>query len=72
MLRKKSEGKATESELRELESLAVLMRATESSVTITSEKDLRFLIWAKKTITTLESDPIKHTTDNPVDLDLTK
>jgi len=72
LLRKKSEGKATEIDLKELESLAVLMRAAESSVTVTSEKDMRFLEWADKMITTLESDPVKHTTDNPADLDLTK
>jgi len=70
LLLKKSEGKATESDLKELESLAVLMCEAVSSVT--SEEDKRFLVWADKMITTLESNLVKHTTDNPADLDLTK
>ncbi len=70
LLFKKSEGKATESDLKELESLAVLMCVAVSSVM--SEEDKRFLEWAEKTITTLESNLVKHTTDNPADLDLTK
>ena len=70
LLLKKSEGKATESDLKELESVAVLMCEAVSSVT--SEEDKRFLEWAEKRITTLESNLVKHTTDNPADLDLTK
>ncbi len=70
MLRKKSEGKATEIDLKELESLAVLMCGAVSSVT--SEEDKKFLEWAEKRIATLESNLVKHTTDNPADLDLTK
>jgi len=70
LLLKISEGKATESDLKELESLAVLMCGAVSSVT--SEEDKRFLEWADKRIATLESNLVKHTTDNLVDLDLTK
>ncbi len=70
LLLKKSEGKATENELKELESVAVLMCGAVSSVT--SEEDKRFLAWAEKMITTLESNLVKHTTDNLADLDLTK
>jgi len=70
LLLKKSEGKATESDLKELENLAVLMYGAVSSVT--SEEDKRFLEWAEKRIATLESNLVKHTTDNPADLDLTK
>ena len=70
LLFKKSEGKATESDLKELESVAVLMCEAVSSVT--SEEDKKFLEWADKMITTLESNLVKHTTDNPADLDLTK
>jgi len=70
LLLKKSEGKATESDLKELESLAVLMCGAVSSVT--SEEDKRFLEWAEKRIATLESNLVKHTTDNPADLVLTK
>ncbi len=70
LLLKKSEGKATESDLKELESLAMLMCEAVSSVT--SEEDKRFLEWAKKRIATLESNLVKHTTDNPADLVLTK
>ena len=74
LLLKKSEGKATESDLKELESVAVLMCGAVSSVT--SEEDKRFLEWAEKRITTwittLESNLVKRTTDDPADLDLTK
>ncbi len=70
MLRKKSEGKATESDLKELESVAMLMCGAVSSVT--SEEDKRFLEWADKMITTLESNLVKRTTGDPIDLDLTK
>ena len=70
LLLKKSEGKATESDLKELERAAVLMCEAVSSVT--SEEDKRFLVWADKMITTLESNLVKRTTGYPTDLDLTK
>lgn len=70
LLLKKSEGKATESDLKELESVAVLMCEAVSSVT--SEEDKKFLAWAEKRIATLESNLVKCTLDNPADLDLTK
>jgi len=70
LLLKKSEGKATESELKELESVAVLMCEAVSSVM--SEEDKRFLEWADKMITTLESNLVKRTTGDPIDLVLTK
>jgi len=70
LLLKKSEGKATESDLKELESVAVLMCEAVSSVM--SEEDKRFLEWADKMITTLESNLVKRTTGDPIDLVLTK
>ncbi len=70
MLLKKSEGKVTESDLKELENLAVLMCEAVSSVT--SEEDMRFLEWADKMITTLESNLVKCTIDDLVDLDFSK
>ncbi len=39
---------------------------------VTSEEDKKFLVWADKRIATLESNLVKRTTDDPVDLDLTK
>ena len=70
LLLKKSKGKATESDLKELESVAVLMCEAVSSVT--SVEDKKFLEWADMMITTLESNLVKRTTDDPADLDLTK
>ncbi len=66
LLLKKSEGKVTESDLKELENLAVLMCEAVSSVT--SEEDKRFLKWAEKMITTLESNLVKRTTGDPIDI----
>ncbi len=71
LLLKKSKGKATESDLKELESVAVLMCEAVSSV-VTSEKDKEFLAWADMMITTLESNLVKRTTGDPADLDFTK
>ena len=65
LLRKKSEGKATGSDLKELKSLAVLMCEAVSSVT--SVDDKKFLEWADMMITTLESNLVKRTTDDPID-----
>ncbi len=70
MLLKKSEGKATESDLKELESVAMLMSEAVSSVR--SEEDKKFLEWAEKTITTLESNLVKCTIDDSLDLDFSK
>ena len=70
LLLKKSEGKATESDLKELESVAVLMCEAVSSVM--SVEDKKFLEWADMMITTLESNLVKRTTDDLADLDLTK
>jgi len=70
LLLKKSEGKATESDLKELESVAVLMCEAVSSVT--SEEDKKFLEWAEKMITTLESNLVKRTTGDPIDIVFTK
>jgi len=70
LLLKKSEGKATESDLKELESVAMLMCEAVSSVR--SEEDKKFLEWAEKTITTLESNLVKCTIDDSVDLDFSK
>ncbi len=71
LLLKKSKGKATESDLKELESVAVLMCEAVSSV-VTSEKDKEFLAWANMMIATLESNLVKRTTGDPEDLDFTK
>jgi len=70
LLLKISEGKATENDLKELESVAVLMCGAVSSVT--SEEDKKFLVWADKMITTLESNLVKRTTGDSIDLVLTK
>ena len=70
LLLKKSEGKATESDLKELENVAVLMCGAVSSVT--SEEDKRFLEWAEKMIATLESNLVKCTIDDSLDLDFSK
>jgi hypothetical protein len=65
LLHKKSEGKATGSDLKKLKSLAVLMCEAVSSVT--SVEDKKFLEWADMMITTLESNLVKRTTDDPID-----
>jgi hypothetical protein len=65
LLLKKSEGKATESDLKELESVVVLMCEAVSSVT--SVEDKKFLEWADMMITTLESNLVKRTTGDPID-----
>jgi len=70
LLLKKSEGKATESDLKELESVAMLMCEAVSSVM--SEEDKKFLEWADKMITTLESNLVKRTTGDPIDIVFTK
>ena len=74
LLFKKSEGKATESDLKQLKKLAGLMRKTKVSLTI-SEEDKRFLQYAKRMITALENKAINvepTTTKDLVDLDFTK
>jgi len=71
LLLKKSKGKATESDLKELDSVAVLMCEAVSSV-VTSEKDKEFLAWADMMITTLENNLIKSTIDDSTDLDFSK
>jgi hypothetical protein len=65
LLLKKSEGKATKSDLKELESVAVLMCKAVSSVT--SVEDKKFLEWTDMMITTLESNLVKRTTGDPID-----
>lgn len=74
LLFKKSEGKATKSDLKQLNKLADLMRKTKASLTI-SEEDKRFLQYAKRMITALENKAINTeptTSKNLVDLDFTK
>ena len=74
LLFKKSEGKATKSDLKQLNKLASLMRKTKASLTI-SEEDKRFLQYAKRMITALENKAINTeptTSENLVDLDFTK
>jgi len=74
LLFKKSEGKATKSDLKQLNKLADLMQKTKASLTI-SEEDKRFLQYAKRMITALENKAINTeptTTKNLADLDFTK
>ena len=73
LLFKKSEGKATRSDLKKLNKLANLMRKTKASLTI-SEEDKRFLQYAKRMITALENKAINvdPTTSSLVDLDFTR
>ena len=74
LLFKKSEGKATKSDLKQLNKLANLMWKTKASLTI-SEEDKRFLQYAKRMITALENKAINTeptTSENLVDLDFTK
>ena len=74
LLFKKSEGKATESDLKQLKKLAKLMKKTKSDPIIT-EEDKRFLEYARKMIAALEN---KSANDEPTanrklaDLDFTK
>ena len=74
LLFKKSEGKATERDLKQLNKLADLMQKTKVSLAI-SEEDKRFLQYAKRMITALENKAIyvePTTTRKLVDLDFTK
>jgi len=68
LLLKKSEGKATESDFKQLNRLAELMRTTSESVI--SEEDKKFLEYAEKMIAALESKP--DLTNDPTDLDFSK
>ena len=65
LLLKKSEGKATESDFKQLNRLAELMRTTSESVS--SEDDKKFLEYAEKMIAALESKP--NLSNDPTDLD---
>jgi hypothetical protein len=74
LLFKKSEGKATEDDLKQLTRLAKLMQETKAGPAIT-EEDKRFLEYAKKMITALENKPVNDeptVTRKLVDLDFTK
>ena len=68
LLLKRYEGKATESDLKELDSVAELMQTTSESVT--SEEDKKFLEYAEKMIAVLESKP--DLSNDPTDLDFSK
>lgn len=74
LLFKMSEGKATESDLKQLSKLAKLMKENKAEPAIT-EEDKRFLEYAKKMIAALE---YKSINDKPTenrelaDLDFTK
>ncbi len=73
LLFKKSEGKATKDDLKRLTRLAKLMKETKAGPAIT-EKDKRFLEYAKKMIAALENKlvNVKPTvTRKLVDLDFT-
>ena len=67
LLLKKSEGKATESDLEQLEVLAESMRKIVPSVL--SEKDEKFMDYAEKKIATLEGESINDSPDGPPSLD---
>jgi len=74
LLFKKSEGKATKGDLKQLNKLAKLMKETKPNPAI-KEEDKRFLEYARKMIVALEnkSDYGKPTTTrNLIDLDFTK
>ena len=68
LLLKKSEGKATTSDLEQLDGLAKSMSETASSAT--SEMDKEFIKYAEKTIAALESK--SDLSNNPTDLDFSK
>ncbi len=70
LLLKKSVGKATESDLKDLESLEESMRKAEPSAT--SEEDKKLLEWSEKSITVIESNLINCTIDDPRNLDFSK
>jgi len=48
------------------------MLMCEAVSSVTSEEDKKFLEWAEKTITTLESNLVKCTIDDSLDLDFSK
>ena len=60
LLLKKSEGKATESDLKHADRLEKLMQETNTA-SVTSEEDKSFLEYAKWTIAALESKTIQST-----------
>ena len=68
LLLKKSEGKATTSDLEQLDGLAKSMSVTASLAI--SEKDKEFKKYAEKTIAALESK--SDLSNNPTDLDFSK
>ena len=63
LLLKKSEGRATESDLKHVDRLEKLMRRTNSDSVIL-EEDKSFLEYAKWIISVLESKSIKPTNQN--------
>ena len=74
LLFKKSEGKATGSDLKQLNKLAKLMKETKVDQAIT-EEDKKFLEYAIKMIAALENKLVYHkptATRKLVDLDFTK
>ena len=74
LLFKKSEGKATDNDLKQLTRLAKLMRKTKASPVI-PEEDKRYLKYAKKMIAALENKSVNvepTVTRKLVDLDFTK
>lgn len=74
LLFKKSEGKATESDLKQLNKLANLMQKTKLNQAI-PEEDKRFLEYAKKMIVALENKSVNNEpadTKNLANLDFTK
>ena len=73
LLFKKSEGKATKSDLKQLSKLAKLMKETKVDPAIT-EEDKKFLEYAKKMISALETKSVNDkltATREQVDLDFT-
>ena len=74
LLFKKSEGRATESDLKQLNKLAKLMQKTKVSPAV-PEEDKRFLEYARKMIAALEDKSVNDeptAAGKPADLDFTK
>ena len=70
LLLKKSEGKATQSDFKQLNRLAEMLRQTTAK-SVMSEEDKEFLAYAEKLIAELEGHSIKDAPDDPTDLDFT-
>jgi len=66
LLFKKSEGRATASDLKHLDRLEKLMQETKAD-SVTLEKDKRFMEYAKRAIAALEIESIQDVLDASID-----